>query len=1131
MRRRPSPLPRQRVALAPALATFLAVALTVVPAGAARQQQQPDRSSAPGYAEPLFRGLEYRLVGPFRGGRVTAVAGVPGEPYTFYMGATGGGVWKTVDAGLSWRNVSDKIRRDEPREPPVVMGELPEEEVQPPPSRRPAEGQPESRVRPGDEFGSASVGAIAVAPSDPNVVYVGMGSACIRGDVSPGDGIYKSTDGGESWRHMGLPQAGQIAKMAVHPTDPDLVYAAVFGHAFGPNPERGVYRSRDGGRTWRKVLYVSDRAGAIDLVMDPGNSRILYAATWEAVRQPWTMISGGEGSGIFKSTDGGNTWRRLSEGLPEGILGRIGLAVSPARPNRVWALVEHKEKGGLYRSEDGGKSFRLVSSDRNLLQRAWYYTHVYADPKDANTVYVLNVAMWRSDDGGASFLPIRTPHGDNHDLWIDSDDPRIMVEGNDGGANVTLDGGRSWSGQENQPTAEMYRVTVDDQYPYWLYGGQQDNSAVAIPSRAPGGGIARHDWYVPAGCETAWVAVDPDDPDVTYGGCYGGTIGRFDRRLSQEQEVMAYPQMAVGQRAADLEYRFQWNAPIHTSRHDPAVVYHASNHLHRSRDEGMTWEVVSPDLTRDDESKQGYSGGDITWDNTGVEVYGTIFAFAESPQTPGLLWAGSDDGLVHVSRDDGATWQDVTPAGMPEWATVNVIAPSPHDSGRAFLAVHRYRLDDFRPYVFRTDDYGASWQLLTDGRNGIPADHYTRAIVEDPARKGLLYAGTEFGVYVSFDDGRRWQPFQLNLPVAPITHLEVKRDDLVVATHGRSFWILDDLTPLHHLTPEVAAAPQHLLPPRDAYQWEGAGGWGGGGDHAGRNPPYGALIHYTLPAGLDEEGAQEVTLEILDAGGNVLRTLSSQNEEPAAPNPWARFFPEMVRPRKLPAKQGLNRYVWNLRLPDAEVVPTAVLWGVPTGPEVPPGTYQARLTHGDWSSTESFQVRTDPRREVPPEEAQARFALARQVWQDISRAHRALKTIRDVQAQVDGLVGRLQETGQAEGLAESAEALGAKLTAVADELHQSRSQAGQDILNFPPQLDNQLLFLQNVVETAGARPTQGSYERYRDLKAELDRHLAELDRVLATDLAAFNALVAERAAPAVIVPPPPPERPEVVSGG
>jgi photosystem II stability/assembly factor-like uncharacterized protein len=1051
-----------------------------------------------------FNSLSYRLVGPFRGGRVTAVAGVPGDPMTYYMGSTGGGVWKTTDAGKTWRNVSDAVRELEPNAEPEIMGEVDPALAEVGLLREPPGGLPTSRVewgkRGGDAFGSSSIGAIAVAPSDPNVVYVGTGSACPRGNISPGDGIYKSTDAGDTWRHIGLPEAGQIGRIVVHPTDPDIVYAAVLGHIFGPNPERGVYRSINGGLSWDKVLFVSDKAGAVDLSMDASNPRVLYAAIWQAERKPWTMISGGPGSGLYKTTDGGNTWVELTEGLPEGIKGRIAVTVSPAAPARVWALIEH-EKGGLFRSDNGGKKFRLVSADRELRQRAWYYTHLEADPQDANTVYVLNVMFWRSIDGGSSFRPIRVPHGDNHALWINPDDPQNLIEGNDGGANISFNGGRTWSTQQNQPTAEIYRVTVDDQHPYWLYGGQQDNSAIATPSRSPGG-IAWSDWHAPAGCETATVAVDPRNPNITYGGCYGGSIGRHDHSLEHEQEVMAWPQMAVGQQAKDLKYRFQWNSPIRISPHDPSILYHCANVVLRSRDEGRSWEEISPDLTRNDESKQGYAGEPITMDNTGVEVYGTIFAFEESPHRAGLLWAGSDDGVVHISDDNGASWKEITPQGMPEWGTVNTIELSAHDPGRAFLAVHRYREDDFRPYIFRTDDYGASWARLADGNNGIPANHFVRVVREDPDREGLLYAGTEFGIYMSLDDGRSWRPLQLNLPVTPITDLAVKRGELVVATQGRSFWILDDLSVLHQMSEEVVDSDVHLFDPRPAVRWVDQSG-GGGRGAVGQNPPFGAIIHYTLPAGLDEEDAEEVKLEILDSDGEVLRTLSSTKPEPQAPSPWRRFFPERAEPPLLDAREGANRYVWSLTLADASLVDDAVLWGWPGGPTVPPGTYQARLTVGDWTDTTSFEVIQDPRLDIPQQAMDEQYELARAIWEELNRSHDAIRKIRDVRGQVKALAQRTDD----EAVGDKAEAITGSLTSIEEKLHQVKSESSQDVLNFPPQIDNQLLNLQGIVEKTLGSPLPSSRALFAELSAELDGYIAELDAVIAEQLPEFERLL------------------------
>lgn len=1030
----------------------------------------------PVYAPELFSALAYRNIGPYRGGRSTAVAGVVGDRDTYYMGTTGGGVWKTTDGGVRWSNVSDK------------------------------------------HFKTASVGAVAVAPSDANVVYAGMGSACPRGNVSPGDGVYRSTDAGKTWNHAGLPEAGQIGRIHVHPNDPDTVYVAALGHIFGPNEERGVFRSKDGGETWEKVLYVSDRAGAVDLAMSAKNPRILFAAIWEAERKPWTLESGGEDSGLWRSADGGDTWEEVTKGLPEGTKGRIGVAVSAANPNRVWALVE-ADKGGLFRSDNGGDSFRLINADRNFRQRAWYYTHVYADPQDAETVYVLNTGLYRSHDAGKEFEFIRVPHGDNHDLWINPDDPRVMINANDGGSNVSYNGGRSWSTQTNQPTAEMYRVSVDDQFPYRVYGCQQDNSCVSLPSRTTSGGIARHHWWVIGGCESGHVAIDPRDPDVTYAGCYGGQISRHDNSTGQDREINIYPQVAVGQKAEDLEYRFQWNAPIRLSPHDPSVLYHTSQFVHRSTDEGQSWETISPDLTRNDVTKQGYAGGSLTWDNTGVEVYGTVFAFEESPHEAGVLWAGTDDGKVHVSRDNGANWQDVTPRKMPEWGTVNTIELSAHGAGRAFLAVHRYRQDDFAPYVFRTDDYGASWKRLTDGKNGIPADHSVRVVREDPDVKGLLYAGGEFGLYVSFDDGKTWQSFQQKLPVTPITDLQVKNQDLVVATQGRSFWILDDLTPLHQLDDEVAAADAWLFDPRDTYRL-GGGGFGGRGGSAGANPPGGVMIFYYLAEEPESsEDPTEVQLEIMDAGGEVLRTLSSTKPEYRAPSAFARFFPELFAGgRKLEAKKGMNRYVWNFRLPDGELQKDAVLWGSSRGPRVPPGTYQAKLSIGEWSQTREFEILADPRLDTPQADYDAQFALAKKVWETLVESHAALGKLRDTRTQIGDLTKRLTGAGHGEGLEDAAKAAKEKLTAIEERIYQTKTESSQDVLNFPPKIDGQIAGLLGAVESADARPTAGVEARFTDLRAELDAILADLDAVMATEVAEFNRLVKEKDAPAVIVP-------------
>ncbi len=1011
------------------------------------------------YDGSLYQAMEFRSIGPYRGGRVTAVAGVRSEPDTFYMGSTGGGVWKTTNAGLDWVNVSDGY------------------------------------------FRAASMGALAVADSDPNVVYAGTGSACIRGNVSPGLGVYKSVDAGASWTPVGLESVGQIGRIRVHPWDPDLVYVAALGHAFGPNEERGVYRSKDGGKSWEKVLYVDDATGAVDLAMDASNPRVLYAGMWRAERKPWAIISGGEQGGVYKSVDSGDHWTKLGGGLPEGLVGRVGVAVSPARPSRVWALVE-AEKGGLFRSEDGGKTFQMVNDDRRFRQRAWYYTHVIAHPTDENTVFVLNTAMYESIDAGKTFERVPDPHGDNHDLWLNPANPDLMVESNDGGANVSQDGGKSWSPQLNQPTAEFYRVTVDDQFLYRVYGAQQDNSTISVPSRTRAPGITLQYWNAMGGGESGYIAVDPRDPNIIYSGSYGGSIDRVDLRTGHTRSIMVYPQMALGNAARDLKYRFQWNAPIRISPHNPDVLYQTSQYVHKSTNGGQSWDVISPDLTRNDAEKQDFPGQPITNDATGIEVYDVIFSFEESPYEAGVLWAGSDDGLVHLSRDGGKNWSDVTPKSLPEWTTVNSIEISPHGPGRVFIACYRYRSDDFKPYIYRTDDYGKSWKLLTDGTNGIPSDHFTRVVREDPDRKGLLYAGTEFGLYVSFDDGAHWQPLQLNLPVTPVTDLLVHRKDLVVATQGRSFWILDDLTPLHQLNDRVASSRQFLFAPRDAYRMEAQGG-GGGGQGAtnvwdrqlaawvprgwvGQNPPRGAVIYSYFA----EKPQENPKLEILDGAGAVVKT------------------------EALDVLAGMNRFVWDLRYPGANLLKGVILWGGGAdGPKAVPGTYQVRLSSGTWSDTRPFRILKDPEVSVTEADLKEQFDLLVEIRDAITKSHDALRQLRDVRSQAKAIADRMKD----DEVTRAAKSLEDALTAVEDEITQTKSTSRQDPINYPGRLDNQLVYLYGQVEDQDDRPTDGARTRFEDLKKELQSVLATFEGTLQRDVTAFNELVARKGTPAIVV--------------
>jgi photosystem II stability/assembly factor-like uncharacterized protein len=1038
--------------VAGAAASFALLSALVAPREGSAQWTRPTATAA--VDSLLYNGLRYRMVGPFRGGRSTAATGIAGEPFTFFMGTTGGGVWKTQDAGNSWVNVSDGY------------------------------------------FGG-SIGAIDVADSDPNVIYVGTGSAPIRGNTSPGHGIYRSEDGGSSWRFVGLPEAGQIGRVVVHPTDPDLVYVAALGHAFAKNRERGVFRSRDGGRTWEHVLFLNDSTGANTVSMNPRNPRVLYAGMWRAQRMPWSLTSGGPEGGVYKSVDGGDTWEKLGGGLPAGVVGKVGVSVSPANPNRVWAMIEAEPEGGLYRSDDAGRTWQRTNSENRLRQRAWYYNHVVADPRDENRVYVLNTGFYRSVDGGRTFESFEVPHGDVHDLWINPNDNRVMVVANDGGAQVSLTESKSWSTMYNQPTAEFYDLAVDNQFPYRLYSSQQDNTTISVPAwSSPSTLYPMQSWRYAGGCETGPVALHPDHPNVLWGGCYGGAINRYELDRDQRRNQILYPQLQLGQAAKDLRYRFQWVAPILVSRHDPSVVYHASQYVHRTRDGGMSWETVSPDLTTNTPAHQEAAGGPINNDVTGVEMFGTVFALAESRQDPNTLWSGSDDGRVHVTRDGGASWQDVTPRGMPQFATVDMIELSPHREGRAYAAVHRYRLGDYRPYIYRTDDFGRSWTLLTDGSNGIPARHFVRVVREDPAREGLLYAGTEFGLYASFDGGRRWQSLQLNLPVTPVVDMHVHQNDLVLSTQGRSFWILDDLTPLHQVGPEVARSRAHLYAPRPTYRVSTGGGEGH--NDTPENLPRGAMIHYYLA----DAPAGPVALEILDARGQVVRSFTSDTAEA-----------RRTRTRALPAGRGTHRALWDLTYPGPEPVQGAVVWGYTGGVKAPPGAYQVRLTANGVSQTQPLLLRADPRiPEVTQADYEEQLRLATEVRDTMNAAGQALEELRSVKVQASNVVEQARRTGSGEEIRARAEALQARLTTLEQRITQTRSQSGQDPIRFPGRLDNQLAELYGNVTGADGyisggpegRPTRGAYQRFEDLNREWAAIRAELRQVLDAEVPEFN---------------------------
>ncbi len=1058
----PSHRPWRHLLVVALLAFVLAVPHVAEAQGSRRDLQEDEANVS---VDPKhFSGLNYRSIGFSRGGRSVAVAGVHGDPLTYYFGGTGGGVFKTTDAGNNWVPITD------------------------------------------GQIGVGSIGSIRVAQSDPNVIYVGTGEGNPRGNVSVGDGIYRSTDAGKTWTHAGLRNAGQIPHIAIHPTNPDVVYAAALGHIFGQNEDRGVFRTMDGGETWEKVLYINEETGAYKIEMDANNPRILYASGWRVERKPWTLLSGNESGGIWKSTDGGDNWTQLGGGLPTGMLGKIDVAASPANSNRVWALIEAEgERGGLYRSDNAGSSWRRVNGDANLRQRPWYYIHLHADPQNENVVYVLNTGFYRSIDGGVTFpQQISVPHGDNHDLWINPDNPENMINSNDGGANVSFNGGQSWSWQMNQPTAQMYRVFVDDDWPYRVHGSQQDNSTISVPSNGGGGGFGfgfPPDWYSVGGCESGHIAIDPRDNSIVYAGCYGGSITRVDRNLGTSREILAYPQLQLGAAPRDLKYRFQWNAPIRISPHNPDVVYHTSQVIHRTENGGQTWTVISPDLTTDNQETQDYAGGPISHDSTGVEVYNTIFAFEESPHQQGLMWTGSDDGRMHLSRDGGANWTDITPADMPPGGTVNVIDLSAHDAGRAHIAVYRYRENDFMPYIFQTNDYGSNWTLLTDGTNGIPATNFTRAVREDPVRRGLLFAGTEFGMYVSFDDGAHWQDFQKNLPVVPITDLQLKRGDIVVATQGRSFWIMDDYAPLR----EVAADVQNkLYTPRTAYR-------------GGLGP---ARIHFYF----DEAPEDEVTLSIMNPAGDTISEYKGKvGQAPPSGGPGG-FFAALFggAGANLNVKQGHNLFTWGLREKAPNVPSDVTLWGFAPGRVVPPGDYTVRLSTGDWSEETTLTVALNPKISQTVEGAQEQYDLLGEVGEIINELYGSLADLRKAKQQSMAVVASMKAAGvDATDVEEAANAMNARLTEVEEQITQVKSKSGQDPINFPPQIDNQVVTLYGYVlggfGGGDDRPTDAAYTRLEDLRPDVQSLIDQVDAILAEDLQAFNDLVASKNLPAVVI--------------
>jgi photosystem II stability/assembly factor-like uncharacterized protein len=1011
------------------------------------------------FDEKLYSALEWRSIGPYRGGRSAAVTGVPGKPNLFYMGATGGGVWKTNDAGNTWTNISDGF------------------------------------------FGS-SIGAVAVSEWDNNVIYVGQGEGTIRGNVSYGHGMWKSTDAGKTWVFIGLKNSKHIPRIRIHPKNPDLVYAAVLGDLFKSSEERGVYRSDDGGKNWKRILFANADAGAVDLCMDPNNPRILYASMWRARRTPYSMESGGEGSAIYKSTDGGETWKNIStnDGLPKGIWGISCVSVSPVNSNRVYAMIEN-DNGGVYRSDDAGQTWKKMNDDRNLRQRAWYYTKIYADTKDEDMLYVMNVSYHKSKDGGKTFQSYNAPHGDHHDLWIAPEDNQRMVIADDGGAQVSFDAGENWSTYGNQPTAQYYRVTTDNHFPYRIYGAQQDNSTQRVAHRTDGFSIGDRDWEPTAGGESGHIAVDPTDNDVVFGGSYDGLLTRKNHRTGEERGINAWPDNPMGHGAEGAKYRFQWNFPIFFSPHDTKKLYAASQNLHVSYNAGESWELASPDLTRNDASKMGSSGGPITKDNTSVEYYCTIFAVAESPYEKDLILAGSDDGLLHITRDGGKNWTKLSVAGMPEWTMINSVEFTPHEKGAAYVAATSYKSGDYRPLLFKTKDYGKTWIKITDG---IDPAHFTRVVRADQKRSGLLYAGTEFGVYISFDDGASWKPFQLNLPIVPINDLTIKNDNLIAATQGRSFWLIDDLTPLHQLNEAVSKADVHLYKPMPSYRMNGGqAGRRGQPKTEGVNHPNGVMIHYFIKDTIKAVAS----LEILENNGKLIKKFATKPDKKAK-----------EKEDELKLKPGMNRQVWNMRYADAEGFDGLIMWAASlTGPKAMPGTYKARLTvNGKVMETE-FEIVKDPRTSGTLADIKAQFDFSIAVRDKLSETNKAVKKIRTAREQINRVTEPMKGKEEMKDVNDMAKSILDDMKKIEETLYQTKNKSGQDPLNYPVRLNNKLGALGSEVDGSDFRPTEQVKAVYKEITEKIDEQLNLLNKVMTDKVPKFNELVKQKQVNAISI--------------
>ncbi len=1001
----------------------------------------------------LYAGKEYRLIGPWRGGRAQAISGVIGDPLTYYMGAAGGGVWKTTNAGVSWFNVSDGF------------------------------------------FGVGTIGAIAVSESDPNVVYVGTGEGPIRGvTTASGDGIYKSTDAGKTWKHIGLPNAGQIPKVRIHPTNPDIAYAAAQGNIWGPNEERGIYRTTDGGETWEHVLKIDPQVGGGDLVMDPTNPRVLYAAMWENGRKPWYILSGGEKGGIWKTTDGGDTWEKLGGGLPTKI-GKVGIDVAASNPDRVYAVVEgdmYTDDGGVYRSDDAGKTWSNINSNRLTHSRAWYYNHLKTDPNDDNTIYVMNVPFLKSIDGGKTYeINNNIGHGDTHDLWINPENSLNMALADDGGAEITFDGGKSWSSIMNQPTAQFYRVITDNMSPYRIYGGQQDNSTMAITSESFTGGIGTDDYYAVGGGESAHIAFDENNPKYVYATTINGTLTEIDTENRRVRPIKPYPQYVYGMNSEDLKYRANWNTPVASSPHDPSIIYYGAQLILRSNDRGVTWEEISPDLTRDDKEKQRLNGGPLTVENVGAEFYGTVYYIVESHHERGVIWSGSDDGLVYVTRDDGESWQNVTPRGAPE-GMINAIEVSPHDPGTVYVALAAYKMNDPDPYIYKTTNYGESWTRLDED---LPEGNFVRVVREDKNKQGVLYAGTELGMYISFDDGEHWQSLDLNLPPVPITDLTIRQGDLVVATQGRGFYVMDDIAIFSQISNDQADKPLHLLNPSPT---EMITGRGGGTNIEGKNPPNGVILSYHIK----DEHDGPLSIEILDSIGNVVRSYSS-DESARDRCVQGNLSPRQMSSFSYPAKkQGMNLWTWDMRRDGFNCIDDVFMFSGWNGAKVMPGSYQARVTIGDYEETVSFDLLPDPRNDASSAEYDALEARIVEGTNLLNEILTTLDNARKARSQIKGLMADF--AGDEDLMARGAMAID-QISEWEKLIDQVYFQVLEDEDAWPSMLNVQVKHVVDVMDRAGAPVARGALDRLADVTTEWAARKAELAAITSDHIDPINS--------------------------